>query len=336
MSTKISIPYTYLIGWKKLDKWYYGVRYRKGCQPSDFWQAYFTSSPIVKKFREAHGEPDVVEIRKTFKTPIQARLWEDRVHHRMDVVKSPRWLNKNYGNTKFITNGHFCGKDQTGNIVWVSRNDPRVLSGEVCGITHGTVTVKDKTGNILQVSKTDSRYLSGELVPKTAGTALAYDAKTERPVGRFILSDPRWKTEEWIGSPFFRDKISTTLGMIDRNDPRIASGEVCHTNAKNAPAMDPVTKQRLGRISTSDPRWLTGEIISMSKDYIAAKDATSNQSIGNIHRSDPRWVSKEIIPLATGTSAARDAITGISIGRIPLSDPRWKTGEIVGARKRFK
>ena len=332
---KTSIPYTYLIGWKKLDKWYYGVRYRKGCHPSDLWQTYFTSSPIVKKFREEHGDPDVIQIRKTFRNPIQARLWEDQVHHRMDVVKSPRWLNKNYGNTKFITDGHFCGKDQLGKVLWVSRSDPRVVSGEICGIQSGTVTVKDQSGNTLQISKTDPRYLSKELIPISVGTALAYDAKTEKPVGRFSLSDPRWKTGEWIGSPLFRDKITTTHGMIDRNDPRIASGEICHTNAKNAPAMDPVTKKSLGRISTNDPRWATGEIISMSKDYIAAKDARSNQPIGNIHRSDPRWLSKEITPLATGTSVARDAITGVILGRISLSDPRWKTGEIVGARKRF-
>lgn len=25
-------PYTYLIGWSKLNKWYYGVRYSKKCK----------------------------------------------------------------------------------------------------------------------------------------------------------------------------------------------------------------------------------------------------------------------------------------------------------------
>ena len=57
-------PYTYLIGWKSLDKWYYGVRYGKGVHPSDLWVVYFTSSRHVKKFRDDHGEPDVIEIRK--------------------------------------------------------------------------------------------------------------------------------------------------------------------------------------------------------------------------------------------------------------------------------
>ena len=36
-------PYTYLIGWSNLNKFYYGVRYGKGCHPSDLWVKYFGS-----------------------------------------------------------------------------------------------------------------------------------------------------------------------------------------------------------------------------------------------------------------------------------------------------
>ena len=61
-----NIPYTYLIGWSKLNKYYYGVRYAKNCHPSDLWTKYFTSSKYVKQFREENGEPDIIEIRKTF------------------------------------------------------------------------------------------------------------------------------------------------------------------------------------------------------------------------------------------------------------------------------
>ena len=335
MSTAITVPYTYLIGWRSLDKWYYGVRYRKGCNPSDLWLTYFTSSPKVKAFRDQYGEPDIIQVRKTFTTPVQARLWEDKVHHRMNVVKSQKWLNQNYGNRKFITNGHFCAKDLYGNIIWVSTDDVRIQTGEVVGIQTGTVTVRDSSGTIFQVANNDPRYISGELVSNVKGTAAAFDPVTKQCIGRLSSNDPRWATGEIIGSPTFREKITTTIGMVDRNDPRLASGQISHTNSKNAPAMDPITKKSIGRISTNDPRWASGEIVSMSKDYIAAKDANSGQPLGNIHRSDPRWITKEITPLATGTAAARDAITGISIGRIPLSDPRWKTGEIVGARKRF-
>ena len=87
--------YTYLIGWRHLDKWYYGVRFAKGCSLDDLWTKYFTSSNRVKKYREMHGEPDVVMIRKVFPDKKSAQDWERRVLVRMKVVKSPRWLNAN-------------------------------------------------------------------------------------------------------------------------------------------------------------------------------------------------------------------------------------------------
>lgn len=60
-------PYTYLIGWTKQDKWYYGVRYANKVSPDlDLWKEYFTSSNYVTEFRNLHGEPDVVTIDKIF------------------------------------------------------------------------------------------------------------------------------------------------------------------------------------------------------------------------------------------------------------------------------
>jgi len=96
-------PYTYLIGWSKLDKWYYGSRYatknkclyESGCHPDDFWVTYHTSSNIVTAFREEHGEPDVIEIRKTFSNADDAKDWEHRILQRMNVVKEDKWLNGN-------------------------------------------------------------------------------------------------------------------------------------------------------------------------------------------------------------------------------------------------
>jgi hypothetical protein len=96
-------PYTYLIGWSKLDKWYYGSRYatktkclyESGCHPDDFWVTYHTSSNIVTAFREEHGEPDVIEIRKTFSAADDAKAWEHRILQRMNVVKNDKWLNDN-------------------------------------------------------------------------------------------------------------------------------------------------------------------------------------------------------------------------------------------------
>jgi hypothetical protein len=90
----MSVPYTYLIGWSKLDLWYYGCQYSKTANPSNLWTTYFTSSSYVNEARKTYGEPDVVEVRKTFESRDAARGWEHRVLKRMKVRKSKRWLNK--------------------------------------------------------------------------------------------------------------------------------------------------------------------------------------------------------------------------------------------------
>jgi len=91
----MTIPYTYLIGWSKHNKWYYGVRWAKNCRPEEMWKKYFTSSIYVKKFSEEFGPPDVIQIRKTFNTAKSARAWEHKVLVRMKVKHDDRWLNAN-------------------------------------------------------------------------------------------------------------------------------------------------------------------------------------------------------------------------------------------------
>jgi hypothetical protein len=90
----IYTPYTYLIGWSKLNKWYYGVRFAKGCRPDDLWVSYYTSSKYVKTFRKENGEPDVILIRRTFSDRRQALEWEHKVLRRMKVTSKDAWLNK--------------------------------------------------------------------------------------------------------------------------------------------------------------------------------------------------------------------------------------------------
>lgn len=91
----IYMPYTYLIGWSKHNKWYYGVRFAKRCNPKDLWTKYFTSSKYVKNFRKEYGEPDVIQIRKTFDTPEKAIEWEDKVIMKMKLYLRDDFLNAN-------------------------------------------------------------------------------------------------------------------------------------------------------------------------------------------------------------------------------------------------
>jgi hypothetical protein len=86
-------PYTYLIGWTVHNKWYYGVRYAKNCNPSDLWVKYFTSSKKVKEFRQINGEPDVIQIRKIFNDDKSAKRWEDKVLRRMKVHINDNFIN---------------------------------------------------------------------------------------------------------------------------------------------------------------------------------------------------------------------------------------------------
>jgi hypothetical protein len=113
MSSKsIYIPYTYLIGWSDHNKWYYGVRFAVNCNPNDLWKTYFTSSNIVKRFREEYGEPDIIQIRKTFANKNDAILWESKVLERLFVVKSEKWLNKT-NNKAFSDDVRFSMKGKT-------------------------------------------------------------------------------------------------------------------------------------------------------------------------------------------------------------------------------
>lgn len=95
------IPYTYLIGWSHLNKWYYGVRYAKCCSPSDFWVEYFTSSEVVQDYIKQYGNPDIREIRKTFTSKYTATQWENRVLKRLNVKYNNKWLNRSIGGPNF-------------------------------------------------------------------------------------------------------------------------------------------------------------------------------------------------------------------------------------------
>ena len=90
--------YTYLIGWSHQDKYYYGVRYANQTNPQDdFWKKYFTSSTYVAECREKFGDPDIIQIRKTFDSPDDATAWETKVLQRINAVDRNDFLNKQCG-----------------------------------------------------------------------------------------------------------------------------------------------------------------------------------------------------------------------------------------------
>lgn len=89
------IPFTYLVKHIPTNKYYYGVRFKKGCHPNDLWTKYFTSSKKVKGLIKRYGKKSFqYEIRRTFKTAQQAMAWEFKVLKRMKVVERKDFLNQ--------------------------------------------------------------------------------------------------------------------------------------------------------------------------------------------------------------------------------------------------
>ena len=89
-----NIPFTYLLKHIPTNKYYYGVRFKKGCNPKDLWTKYFSSSKKVKGLIKRYGKKSFIfEIRKTFKTPKQALNWEYKVLKKIKAIYRNDFLN---------------------------------------------------------------------------------------------------------------------------------------------------------------------------------------------------------------------------------------------------
>ena len=102
-------PYTYLIGWTSINKWYYGRRTAKNCHPNEFWIKYFTSSFSVKEYILKYGNPDVIEIRKIFDSIEDCKRWESRVLSHYKVETNDMWINQRSTDDKWDTTGKYNG-----------------------------------------------------------------------------------------------------------------------------------------------------------------------------------------------------------------------------------
>lgn len=94
-----TIPYCYLIGWTKINKFYFGVKFGKGSNPDTFWKKYFTSSALVKKIRKEYGNPDIIQIRKVFKIDNYKSISESQtaaVRYEKKVIRRGKLVEKEY------------------------------------------------------------------------------------------------------------------------------------------------------------------------------------------------------------------------------------------------
>ena len=95
-------PYVYIIRWTNANKGYIGVRYAKGCHPSDLFVSYHTSSKAVKQLISEIGLPDQVKI-FPYSDKETALLMEEKFQRRFRVLESDYWFNKNI-NGKYFHN----------------------------------------------------------------------------------------------------------------------------------------------------------------------------------------------------------------------------------------
>lgn len=87
-------PYTYVIIHKPTNMWYYGVRYKVNCTPSDLWIKYFTSSKYIHELITQYGKESFsCHIRKTFGDINTAIKWEKKVLRR--IIRLNNNINNN-------------------------------------------------------------------------------------------------------------------------------------------------------------------------------------------------------------------------------------------------
>lgn len=196
-------PYTYLIGWSQLDKWYYGVRYAKRCSPSDFWVSYFTSSKIVSKYRKLHGEPDVLSIRKTFSDAQTAKVWEHQVLRRLECAKSSKWLNQSNSGENFVL---------------FERTEAHKL--KISAALKGKKKTEEHCKNLSKSQRGKTAHNKGK-VGYMAGKKLSEEAKLK--ISQSKIGKNRKMTEEWRQN--LRDALTKTKGLKKPESMRKKLGE---------------------------------------------------------------------------------------------------------------
>lgn len=216
------MAYTYLVGWSKHNKYYYGARWAKGCTPDDLWTTYFTSSTHVKDFCKQHGNPDIIQVRKVFDTIDKCRMHEYKVLERLHVLTKDKWLNKNI-NGRFLPVG-----SQTKEHI-----DKRVQSGIETRKKNGTFGVASWTK---ETNPTAADKVSKALKGKTKTISHIVNMRT-RPQDTTVLTCPHCKK---IGDyknmmRWHMDQCKQNPNNIVEKEPNLVTCTRCGHITKQSP-----------------------------------------------------------------------------------------------------
>lgn len=181
--------YTYLVGWSNHGKFYYGAQWNKNANPKNLWKTYFTSSRHVKEFRVKYGEPDIIQVRKTFGDDAQScREWEERFLIKVRAKKMKCWLNvRATSNRWFAPPDTVVAKSLTTGVISQVTITEFQSNPDLVGQTYGMVPATDKkTGERVYVSK-DEYASMADLVHHMAGYVPSDEirkAASERMAGK--------------------------------------------------------------------------------------------------------------------------------------------------------
>ena len=212
------MAYTYLIGWSKHDKFYYGARWAKDCSPDDLWNTYFTSSKHVKAFRKDHGEPDIIQVRKIFDDADKCKLHERKALEKLNVLRNDKWLNKNI-NGMFLPGGPMSEETKRKKVASFKRTMQG--RGTMTGKTHSSES-KAK----MQLAHTG--------VPKSAEHIANMRS---RPQDTTTLTCPHCdKTGDYKNmNRWHMDRCKHNPNRLTDKDPKLVTCTKCGHTAKQSP-----------------------------------------------------------------------------------------------------
>tara|TARA_R110002167_G_scaffold32041_1_gene104501 strand:+ start:132 stop:779 length:648 start_codon:yes stop_codon:yes gene_type:complete len=194
----IYTPYTYLIGWSKLNKWYYGAKYGRGAHPNNFWKTYFTTSNAVKDYVKVHGQPDVIQIRKTFLSEKSCIDWESTVLKRIYAAQDSKFLNGHNakGFISYKTEEH-C------------RNIGKARSKKRKGRDLEATRQNAKKGTAARIGQKDSQQVKEKRAASVRKTVNAEGYERKYKYTLYMIDD-----KEFVGIPMIVEKYKITRQAI--------------------------------------------------------------------------------------------------------------------------
>lgn len=313
----------YYIGSSSVDKVQQGYRGSvASIKYRDIWVEEIANNPnlfktfIVKQFTDRKDATD----------------YEHSVQRKLDVIRSPMYINQSYatihgfcgmdvsGKNNPNYNNHWSYKDRgyisksigkspaicrsTGKKIYVSVSDPRWKTGEIHGHLKGKqnkkagivnvdmIVCKDENEVIHRVSVDDNRVKDGTLRHHTTGTKTVINKNTGKKT--------RIKLSEYNEKIHLENNVGTLHARDENNNHYI--------------------------ININDPRLLSEELVVFSKGKVTVKDKEGKTF--SVDKTDPRYISGELVHHTKGTKNAYDTKTGSHLGRISIQDPRWATKEV--------